>query len=149
MSSRTNRDSFGIRQAQWDHERESLSFVRERVFVREQGVPPQLEWDEADAHAAHLLAFDPNQNPIGTARILPSGQIGRMAVLPVWRGHGVGTALLREAVALATALNLPTPFVHAQTSAIAFYHRHGFRANGLEFWEAGIPHRLMVYREVP
>jgi len=149
MSSRANRDSFGIRPARWDQERESLSLVRERVFVREQGVPPELEWDEGDAHAVHLLAFDPDQNPIGTARILPSGQIGRMAVLPAWRGHGVGTALLREAVALATAPNLPTPFVHAQTNAVSFYHRHGFRVQGLEFWEAGIPHRLMVYRDAP
>jgi predicted GNAT family N-acyltransferase len=147
MSSRTDGSTFGVRRAHWDQDREALSLVRVRVFVKEQGVPVELEWDGADAGAMHLLAFDLHQSPIGTARILPSGQIGRMAVLPAWRGHGVGTALLREALALAVGSDLPAPFVHAQTSALAFYHRHGFRAQGLEFWEAGIPHRLMVYRE--
>lgn len=147
MSSRTNNSTFGVRRAHWEQDCEALSLVRTRVFMKEQGVPPELEWDGADSAAVHLLAFDLDQNPIGTARILPSGQIGRLAVLPGWRGRGVGAALLREALTLAAAPNLPPPFVHAQTTALAFYHRHGFRAQGLEFWEAGIPHRVMVYRE--
>lgn len=149
MNCRIDGATFGVRRAQWERDREALVLVRSRVFVKEQGVPAQLEWDGADPGALHLLAFDLEQNPIGTARILPSGQIGRMAVLPGWRGRGVGTALLREALVLATATGLPAPFVHAQTRALAFYHRQGFRAQGLEFWEAGIPHRLMVHREVP
>lgn len=149
MSSRTDGSTFGVRRAHWDQDREALTQVRGRVFVKEQGVPPELEWDGADAGAIHLLAFDLHESPIGTARILPSGQIGRMAVLPSWRGHGVGTALLRQALILAVSPDRPAPFVHAQTSALAFYHRQGFRAQGLEFWEAGIPHRLMVYREAP
>jgi predicted GNAT family N-acyltransferase len=149
MSSRIDGSTFGVRRAHWDRDREPLSQVRRQVFVEEQGVPIELEWDGADADALHLLAFDLEQNPIGTGRILPNGQIGRMAVLPAWRGRGVGTALLREALALAAACDLPAPFVHAQTSALGFYRRQGFRAQGLEFWEAGIPHRLMVYREAP
>jgi predicted GNAT family N-acyltransferase len=149
MSSRTDGSTFGVRRAHWDQDREALTQVRARVFVKEQGVPPELEWDGADAGAIHLLAFDLEASPIGTARILPSGQIGRMAVLPSWRGRGVGTALLRQALTLAVSPNRPAPFVHAQTSALAFYHRQGFRAQGLEFWEAGIPHRVMVYREAP
>lgn len=147
MSSRTDNSTFGVRRAHWDKDREALTLVRTRVFVKEQGVPSELEWDGADPAAVHLLAFDLAQNPIGTARILPSGQIGRLAVLPVWRGHGVGATLLREALTLAVDSNLPPPFVHAQSSAVGFYHRQGFRAQGLEFWEAGVPHRVMVYRE--
>lgn len=139
--------SFGVRQAHWDLDREALSLVRVRVFVEEQGVPLELEWDGADAGAGHLLACDHNERPIGTARVLPSGQIGRMAVLPDWRKQGVGTALLKEALRLADAPGLPAPFVHAQSDAVPFYHRHGFRAQGPEFWEAGIPHRLMVHRK--
>jgi len=149
MSSPTDGLTFGVRRAHWDQDREALSRVRIEVFVNEQGVPVELEWDGADPGATHLLAFDLDQNPIGTARILPSGQIGRMAVLRAWRGRGVGSALLREALLLAKGPDRPTPFVHAQSSALAFYHGYGFRAQGLEFWEAGIPHRLMVYRESP
>ena len=149
MSSRTDSATFSVRQADWERDRDALALIRMRVFVKEQGVPVALEWDGADASALHLLAFDLEQSPIGAARILPSGQIGRMAVLPAWRGRGVGSTLLREALRLATLPERPVPFLHAQTSALAFYHRHGFRAQGLEFWEAGIPHRLMVYRESP
>ncbi len=149
MSSLTDESTFGVRQARWDRDREALSLVRVRVFVEEQGVPVELEWDGTDARAGHLLACDRNERPIGTARVLPSGQIGRMAVLPAWRGRGVGTALLHEALKLADAPGSPTPFIHAQTSALHFYHRQGFRAEGPEFWEAGIPHRLMVYRKGP
>lgn len=149
MSSRVEDSTFGVRRADWECDREALGLVRSRVFVKEQGVPAELEWDGADVGAWHLLAFDLEQNPIGTVRVLPSGQIGRLAVLPGWRGRGVGTALLREALVLAAARGLPAPFVHAQAGALVFYHRQGFRAQGLEYWEAGIPHRLMVYREAP
>ena len=149
MSSVTDDSTFGVRQARWGQDREALALVRVRVFVEEQGIPQELEWDGADPQAGHLLACDGNERPIGTARILPSGQIGRMAVLPAWRGRGVGTALLQEALRLADAPGLPMPFVHAQTSAVRFYHRQGFRAEGPEFWEGGILHRLMVYRREP
>lgn len=146
MGSASDRSSFGIRSASWVNDREALSLVRKRVFVEEQGVPQALEWDGADDGAEHLLAFDSEQRPVGAARILPSGQIGRMAVLAPWRGRGVGTALLRAALRIASGPDRPQPFVHAQTSALAFYHRYGFRPQGLEFYEAGISHRRMVFR---
>lgn len=149
MRAKTDSTSFGIRQASWGNDRTALALVRERVFVDEQSVPLELEWDGADERAEHLLAFDADQRPIGTARVLASGQIGRMAVLAPWRGRGVGTALLREALRIALQPGRPQPFLHAQSSAYGFYLAQGFRPEGLELYEAGIPHRLMVFRSQP
>jgi predicted GNAT family N-acyltransferase len=141
--------AFAVRRACWTQDRDALTQVRTRVFVKEQGVPPALEWDQSDETAIHLLAWDGADHPIGTARLLPSGQIGRMAVLGPWRGRGVGSALLREALRIAAESGLPTPFLHAQTAALSFYHRHGFRAAGQVFYEAGIPHRTMIHGGEP
>jgi len=133
-----------IRRARWASDRDALRQVRRRVFVLEQGIPEHLEWDGLDEAAAHLLAVDRAGDPAGTARLLPSGQIGRMAVLPEWRGRGLGSALLREILAIALADGRPAPFLYAQVSALPFYVRHGFVPTGDELEEAGIPHRKMT-----
>ncbi|HIE55956.1 MAG TPA: GNAT family N-acetyltransferase, partial [Chromatiaceae bacterium] len=86
--------AFTIRPARWPEDEEQLRLVREKVFVVEQKVPLELEWDGLDSQCLHLLAEDDQGDPIGTARLLPDGHIGRMAVLKPWRGRGVGTALL-------------------------------------------------------
>lgn len=112
--------------------------------MREQGVPAELEWDGGDVDCAHVVARDRDGRPIGTARLKPDGQIGRMAVLPEWRGRGVGGALLAEALAFARARGMARVYLHAQVQAIGFYARHGFVAVGPEHEEAGIPHRRMV-----
>jgi len=118
--------------------------VREQVFIVEQHVPDRLEWDGYDTHAVHLLARDKAGNPIGTARMLGNGHVGRMAVLPPWRGQGVGTALLKTIVATAKSVGMPQVRLDAQTHAIGFYEQHGFVAEGDEFMDAGIPHRHMT-----
>lgn len=133
-----------MRRADWSRDREALRAIRECVFVREQSVPAELEWDGEDQGAIHFLAVDANGLAIGTARLLPSGQIGRMAVLPQWRRRGVGSALLQAALAVASEPGQPAPFLNAQTAVIDFYQRHGFVPEGGEFMEAGIPHRRMV-----
>jgi predicted GNAT family N-acyltransferase len=113
------------------------------VFVRELGIPADQEWDGLDPECAHLLAYDMDGNPIGTARMQADGHIGRMAVLPDWRGRGVGSALLLMLIELAAAHGLDEVFLNAQTAAADFYHRHGFIASGEEFSAAGIPHIRM------
>ena len=135
-----------IRTAEWPAEREALGGVREVVFVREQGVPLELEWDDGDVQALHLLAVEPTGEPIATARMLPDGHIGRMAVLPGWRGRGIGSALLLRLLDIALERGLPAPFLNAQTQAMGFYQRFGFQPEGAEFLEAGIPHRRMIRR---
>ena len=95
----TGMDIYSVRIADWHDQGRALRAVREAVFIREQGVPAELEWDELDAKCIHLMAMDAAGNVIGTARLLQQhglrGGIGRMAVLKEWRGKGVGDALLR------------------------------------------------------
>lgn len=147
MSSRIKAPCFQIRRADWDLDRDALRSIRRTVFIREQGVPEDLEWDDADAQATHILALADRDGapgePVATARLLPAGQIGRMAVLPEWRGRGIGTALLRELLAIVEQGNYPPPFLNAQVTALPFYLREGFLAVGGVFEEAGIPHQRM------
>src|SRR5262245_27217944 len=85
---------FTVRIMAWREALPLARAVRERVFIDEQKVPRELEWDEWDERSDHALALGPRGEPIGTARLLPDGRIGRMAVLKEWRGKGVGAALL-------------------------------------------------------
>jgi len=135
---------FTVRILAW---REALPLarpVREKVFVQEQHVPLELEWDEWDERSDHALAFDPEGGCIGTARLLPDGRIGRMAVLREWRLKGVGAALLRAVLERARILRMARSVLHAQTHAAGFYRRFGFTERGEQFLEAGIPHVEMT-----
>ncbi len=135
--------AFHVRRAFWIKDGRGLCLIRERVFVQEQEVPLELEWDGQDESAVHLIAEDAEGRPIGTARLLQDGQIGRMAVLPNWRKRGVGGALLRELLGLTAQDPDLHPFLNAQTSALGFYQANGFVVEGEEFVEAGIPHLRM------
>ncbi len=137
---------FSIRPADWDKDREEIRRVRQAVFVVEQSVPAELEWDGQDEECLHVLAESSNRDVIGTGRLQPSGKIGRMAVLRPWRGIGVGSALLRALIEAASALGIDEVYLHAQDRAVDFYDRFGFESEGDEFMEAGIPHRLMRRR---
>jgi len=131
-----------IRRADWNRDRDVLAEIRRRVFIEEQGVPPELEWDGKDEDAAHWLA-QLNGQPIGTARMLRDGHVGRMAVLARGRHQGAGTALLKTIIADAHEQQLRELFLHAQTHALTFYQRFGFVAEGPEFLDAAMPHRTM------
>ncbi|TWI12656.1 GNAT family N-acetyltransferase [Aerolutibacter ruishenii] len=120
-----------------------LRAVREPVFVTEQGVPLELEWDELDPTCHHVIARDTDGHPIGTGRLTPERRIGRMAVLPAWRGKGVGDALLAALLDEARKLGWREITLHAQVSAINFYARHGFLPYGPRYDEAGIEHQSM------
>jgi len=135
--------SFSIRICKWDEACAEARRIRELVFVHEQGVPLALEWDEQDPHCDHALALTPEGVAIGTARLLPDGHIGRMAVLKEWRGKNVGARLLHALLDQARGLGHATVRLNAQVQAAGFYRRAGFEAAGPEFIEAGIPHVAM------
>lgn len=137
-----------VQPVNWHDARAALAAVRRRVFIEEQGVPEELEWDEYDAAAVHVLACAAD-TPIGTGRLIESGRIGRLAVLAHWRGRGVGDALLDLLIGIARERRYAVVKLHAQTHAISFYARHGFNAVGADFLEAGIPHREMVLQLPP
>ncbi len=135
---------FDVRLLSWSDALPLARPVRERVFVEEQGVPRELEWDDWDVRSEHAVAIDEEGGAIGTARLLPDGHIGRMAVLARWRGRGVGSALLDALLERAKARRMPSVRLNAQTHAAGFYRRFGFAADGAEFVEAGIPHVEMT-----
>ena len=134
---------FRVRRADWSRDVTQLRQVRAAVFVVEQGVPLDLEWDGIDAECAHVLAYNDDNLAIGTGRLLSDGHIGRMAVLEPWRHRGVGSALLRELMAIAKERGMQEVVLNAQIQASAFYERHGFVAEGESFLDAGIPHLRM------
>ena len=113
------------------------------MFIAEQAVPPEQEWDADDAEAVHFLALEGGY-PIGTARLLADGQIGRVAVLRDWRGMNVGDALMHAVIAEAERRGLTEQTLTAQVHATAFYERLGFEVVSDEFIEAGIPHVDML-----
>ncbi len=128
----------------WDSLREHAQALRIEVFVVEQGVPVELEWDEADEVSTHAVAYDEAAQPVATGRLLPDGHIGRMAVRKSARGRGIGAQVLHALLEEAKRLGYRELGLHAQTHAVNFYAQHGFLSQGDEFMEAGIPHRMMT-----
>jgi len=119
--------------------------VRHQVFVVEQAVPPELERDEFDDVAVHLVALRDDE-VVGTLRIVVSGgtaKIGRMAVLASERKAGIGTRLMERAAEVAQEMSVTDITLHAQLTAKAFYARLGYREEGEVFEEAGIAHVSM------
>ncbi|MEV7452595.1 GNAT family N-acetyltransferase [Streptomyces nigra] len=145
-----------VRVAEDPADREACFAVRKEVFVAEQGVPPEIEYDAYDEGAVHVLAVREDGLLLGTGRLLHGeaaaaktggdpavGSLGRLAVTKEARGLGVGAALVRAVEDAARVRGLTAVDLHAQTHALGFYERLGYQAYGPEFPDAGIPHRAM------
>jgi predicted GNAT family N-acyltransferase len=132
----------------WLTARDAAYAIRHAVFVEEQGIPAELEIDDYDPIAEHALAFV-NGQCVATARIYldeqdPSkAKIGRMAVLRGFRGQGIGTALLGEAIRAGMMQGATVFELHAQQTAAPFYAKLQFKPDGAIFDEVGIPHQRM------
>ena len=137
----------------WSTLKDKAQPVRTQVFVQEQGIDAKDEWDSADADAVHAVITNRFGHPLGTARLLKKSpgvaQIGRMAVVRVMRGSGLGGQLLNALVDIAKARGDKEVLLHAQTSAQAFYAREGFVPVGEPFDEVGIAHIEMRKVLVP
>ncbi|KQC40324.1 acetyltransferase [Frankia sp. ACN1ag] len=133
--------------------------LRYEVFVREQGVPPELEYDGLDATADHAVVLDGDGRAVATARLLdpgprepdaePAGVIGRVAVSAAWRGRGLGRLVTAALEGRAGERGLPAVELHAQTRVADFYTRQGYRSIGEPDVEAGIEHVWMRRELLP
>lgn len=132
---------FTIHPVTWHDAEPLLRTVREAVFMGEQGVSAELEWDGLDEVSHHVLALSNAGRAIGCGRILPSAHVGRIAVVKEWRGKKVGTALLEGLLAYASSRHYPEVELDAQVQALPFYRRFGFVEEGEIFMDANIPHR--------
>jgi predicted GNAT family N-acyltransferase len=128
-----------IEQVTWKKAENALRAVRTPVFIEEQFVTPEFEWDDIDANAVHLLVTFENQ-PIACLRIIDYQKIGRMAVLKHWRGLGLGTALLTEAIDICKKNGSKSIRLSAQTHAVHFYQNAGFKQISGEYCDVQIPH---------
>ncbi|MGW8366240.1 GNAT family N-acetyltransferase [Streptomyces wedmorensis] len=148
--------AYAVREAAEPADRDACFAVRREVFVEEQGVPRELEYDAYDATAVHVLAVRADGLPLGTGRLLHGadavgktggdasvGSLGRLAVAKAARGLGVGAALVLAVEDVARERGLTAVDLHAQTHALGFYERLGYTAYGPEFPDAGMPHRAM------
>jgi YbgC/YbaW family acyl-CoA thioester hydrolase len=138
-----------VRVGTWDELGREAQAIRTAVFVQEQRIPAEMEWDAADAACVHAVAYNRFGMALGTGRLLEHApgvaKIGRMAVLQTMRGADIGRAVLDALMSAARARGDREVLLHAQTSAAGFYVRAGFSARGSPFDEAGIAHVEMVH----
>ncbi len=136
-----------IRLGAWAQLGEAARQVRTEVFVQEQQIPLEMEWDDEDATALHAVAYNRLGMPVATGRLLQHGpnvaRIGRMAVSRVLRGSGLGRDILHALMDAARQRGDRAVVLHAQRSAEGFYRQLGFEGQGEPFEEAGIPHLEM------
>ena len=137
-----------VRVGTWNELGTHARAIRTEVFIEEQKIPVAMEWDDADAHCVHAVAFNRFGLPLATGRLLRHGpgvaRVGRMASIQALRGSGLGRAVLDALMQAARARGDVEVRLHAQTSAQAFYARAGFSPSGPVFEEAGIPHIEMT-----
>lgn len=135
-----------VRLVQSQQEREQALSIRKQVFVEEQGVPAELELDAYDDNALHWLLWR-DQQPVATARLLRQenqGKVGRVAVVPAWRGHGLGRKVMEEIHNWSRLQPLEKIVLDAQVQVVPFYEKLGYEPIGELFEEAGIMHQRMV-----
>lgn len=123
----------------WTQFEEDAKYIREQVFIQEQGIEPEDEWDDFDSIAMHFMVYDEGQ-PIATARLLPQHSVGRVAVLMPYRKQGIGKILMQHIIEYARQHKLPYLKLSAQTYVTAFYEALGFKVQGEVYQDCGIPH---------
>lgn len=123
----------------WEQLEKDAKLIREQVFIQEQGIAPEDEWDDLDATVLHFIVYDREQ-PIATARLLPQHSVGRVAVLVPYRKRGIGKILMEHIIDYARQQNLPYLKLSAQTYVTAFYEVLGFVVQGEEYLDCSIPH---------
>lgn len=133
-----------IKTADFNNHFSEIEKIRTVVFIKEQNVPVELEWDEFDNDSTHIIAYYDNK-PVGTARLLNDGHIGRMAVLKPYRNRNIGQNMLKYLIEIAQKKSINKIELSAQEHAVEFYKKYGFSVTGNVYLDAGIPHYNMKY----
>jgi len=134
---------FTVSLVSWHDGEPLLKSIREAVFIKEQGIASELEWDGLDEGCRHALAISHNGDAVGCGRMLADGHVGRIAVLPQWRKQKVGTAIMEALLDYARAHDYKQVDVDAQVQAVPFYRGFDFVEKGDAFMDAGLPHIKM------
>ena len=134
---------FEVKNVNYTGENEqAIREVRDAVFIQEQSIDPDIEFDGLDESAVHAIVYS-NAQPVGTGRILDDGHIGRIAIIKAFRGQGLGSKIVLSLIDEAKNKGYPRVYLGSQKHAIDFYTKLGFEPFGDEFMEAGIPHLSM------
>lgn len=137
--------SFTVSRVQWEQAAPLLKDVREQVFVYEWRIPKGIEFDRKDYFANHVLAcHDKTQEPIGTGRILSTGEISRVAVLKFYRKDQVDKIILQKLFKIAQEMDLKEIFIYSPLDAIDYFRKFNFNTHGAVFMEAGMPRQKMT-----
>ena len=133
---------FRVQSGHWDKLEQDAKFIRKQVFIIEQNIPEEEEWDDQDMISDHFVVYDQDQ-PIATARLLQNNSVGRVAVLKAYRGQGIGRMIMLEIIRQAHQQDRKFLQLSSQVHAISFYEKLGFSIQGDAYDECGIPHLKM------
>lgn len=133
---------FRVQSGHWDKLEQDAKFIRKQVFIIEQNIPEEEEWDDQDMISDHFVVYDQDQ-PIATARLLQNNSVGRVAVLKTYRGQGIGRMIMLEIIRQAHQQDRTFLQLSSQVHAISFYEKLGFSIQGDVYDECGIPHIKM------
>ena len=137
-----------VENGDWDQLQQDARLIRELVFIVEQNIPEQDEWDDQDAISQHFVVYDRDQ-PIATARLLQNNSVGRVAVIQKYRGQGIGRMIMLDIIRYAHQQHRPLLKLSSQVHAISFYEKLGFVTQGDPYDECGIPHIEMMMPLIP
>lgn len=133
---------FRVQSGHWNKLEQDAKFIRKQVFIIEQNIPEEEEWDDQDMISDHFVVYDQDQ-PIATARLLQNNSVGRVAVLKAYRGQGIGRMIMLEIIRQAHQQDRKFLQLSSQVHAISFYEKLGFSIQGDAYDECGIPHIKM------
>ena len=136
--------TFTVKNVDWGKEKHRLSRLREKVFVCEWRIPKECEFDQQDTQSFHVLIVDENNAEVATGRLTPGGEIGRIAVVPKFRGKEVYRALFNALLEIAKQHGLDDVSVQCELEGVEYYQQQGFRPVGTVYMDAGIPRQKMA-----
>lgn len=136
--------TFRVESVDWKQDKHRLSKLRERVFVYEWRIPKEYEFDQHDYDSEHVLVLDEDDLEVATGRLTPQGEIGRIAVIPEFRGPEIYETLFHALLHIAKMKNLKDVSMQCALDGVQYYEKQGFKAIGAVYMDAGTPRQRMA-----